>query len=84
MSEPAQDPALPNVQQALILSSDVAVTALTFWLLALTTQLLGAATPTSKGARAGNAVAGVFMLIGTGAASCVAARLYKAHYYTKK
>lgn len=84
MSAPTPDPALDDVKQELILSSDVAATALGFWLLALTTQLFGNATPSSKGVRAGNAVAGVFMLIGTAAAACVATRLYRAHYSAKQ
>jgi hypothetical protein len=69
-----------NMQQTLVTSSDVAATALTFWLLALTTQLFGQSSKSEKGVRAGNAVAGVFMLFGAAAAICVTTRLYQTHY----
>ena len=69
-----------NMQQTLVTASDVAATALTFWLIALTSQCFGQASKTEKGVRAGNAVAGVFMLFGAAAALCVTVRLYRTHY----
>lgn len=68
------------MQQTLVTASDVAATAFTFWLLALTSQCFAQASKTDKGVRAGHAVAGVFMLFGAAAAMCVTARLYQTHY----
>lgn len=80
----SSDETLQDMQVALFTASDVAATSFTLWLVALMTQLFGQATATAKGVRAGNAVAGVFMLGAAAAGACVAVRLYQAHYGTKK